>query len=77
MNSEAPVAHTCNPSNSGGRDLKDHQANIHETLSQKFPTQKRTDRVTPVVDLLASKCKALSSNSSTAKQNKILKNELL
>jgi hypothetical protein len=41
MGSQAPVAHTCNPSYSGGRDPEDHslkpaQANsICETLSGK------------------------------------------
>jgi hypothetical protein len=44
--SRAPVAHTYNPSYSGGRDqedwgLKPTQANSYETLSQKNPTPKK------------------------------------
>jgi hypothetical protein len=41
-----PVAHTCNPSYSGGRDLEDCGSKparkiVCKTLSQKNPTQKR------------------------------------
>jgi hypothetical protein len=46
----------------------------HETLSWKYPTQKMAGGVAHVVELLPSKCKALSSNSSTTKikQNLLL-----
>jgi hypothetical protein len=48
--SQAPVAHTYNPSYSGGRDPENHiskpdQENFLETLSQKNPSQKRTGGV--------------------------------
>jgi hypothetical protein len=36
-----------------------------ETLSQKYPTQKRAGGVAQVVEHLPSKCEALSSNPST------------
>jgi hypothetical protein len=41
----APVAYTCNPSYSGGRDQEDcgskpGWATVHEPLSQKYLTQK-------------------------------------
>jgi hypothetical protein len=44
------VAHSCNPSYSGSRDQKAHgskpaQEIVHETLSRKNPSQKRTDEV--------------------------------
>jgi hypothetical protein len=44
------MAHTCNPSYSGGRDQEDHsskavQANSCKTLSWKNPSQKRTGKV--------------------------------
>jgi hypothetical protein len=66
----APVAHTCNPSYSRGRDqedcgLKPAQAIVHETLSQKNPSQKG------LVEWL--KVKALSSSPSTAKKIHIYK----
>jgi hypothetical protein len=53
------VAHVCNPSNSGGRDQKDHaskpaQANCSETLSQKHPSQKRAGGVTQEIGLSSS-----------------------
>jgi hypothetical protein len=44
---------------------------VRETLSQKYPTQKRACGVIQVVAYLPSKCEALSSNpSTTKKQNK-------
>jgi hypothetical protein len=43
---------------------------VWETLSQKYPTQKRAGGVAQVVDLLPSKCKALSSNPSMDKKEK-------
>jgi hypothetical protein len=39
---------------------------VWEILSQKYPIQKRTGRVTQMVDCLPTKCKALSSNTSIA-----------
>jgi hypothetical protein len=46
----APVAHACNLSYSGGRDQEDHGLKplgqiVHETLSQKSPSQKRAGGV--------------------------------
>jgi hypothetical protein len=38
---------------------------VHETLSRKYPTQKRAGRVTQVVECLPSKCEALSSHPTT------------
>jgi hypothetical protein len=48
------VAHACNPSHSGGRDQEDHSLKlageiVHETLSQKTPSQKRAGGVTQSV----------------------------
>jgi hypothetical protein len=43
---------------------------VHETISQKNPTQKRAGGVTQVVEHLPSKHKALSSNPSIAKKKK-------
>jgi hypothetical protein len=43
---------------------------IHEILSQKYPTQKRVDRVPQVVECLPSKCEDPSSNPSTATNKK-------
>jgi hypothetical protein len=45
-----PGSHTCNPSYSGGRDQEDHSSKpawaiVHETLSQKNPSNKRAGRV--------------------------------
>jgi hypothetical protein len=39
-----------------------------ETLSQKYPTQKRASGVAQVVEHLPSKLEALTSNSSTLKK---------
>jgi hypothetical protein len=44
------VAHPCNPSYAGGKDQEDlgsnpAQAIVHETLSQKSPSQKRAGGV--------------------------------
>jgi hypothetical protein len=41
-----PVAHACNPSYLGGRNQEDHSSKpsrqiVFETLSQKYPSQKR------------------------------------
>jgi hypothetical protein len=42
---------------------------VLETVSQKYPTQKRTGGVTQVVECLPNKCAALSSSSSIEKKN--------
>jgi hypothetical protein len=44
---------------------------VYETLSQKYPMQKRADGVTQVVERLPSKCQALSLNPSTTKKKKV------
>jgi hypothetical protein len=47
--SQALEAHTCNPSYLGGRDQEDRRSQpvqiVHETLSQKNPSQKRAGGV--------------------------------
>jgi hypothetical protein len=57
-----PVTHTCNPSLSRGRDQEDQSYKLiwakSETLSQKYPTQKRAGRVAQVLKCLHSKCEA-------------------
>jgi hypothetical protein len=45
---------------------------VQETLSQKYPTHKRTSGVTQAVEQLPSKHEALSSNSSTTKKKESL-----
>jgi hypothetical protein len=40
---------------------------VHETLSQKYPTQRRAGRVIQVIERLSSKCDVLNSNPSAAK----------
>jgi hypothetical protein len=61
----AVVVHGCNPSYSGGRDQEDHSSKpaqiVQESLSWKYPTQKRVGRVTQMIELLPNKCEALSS----------------
>jgi hypothetical protein len=73
------VVHTCNPSYSGGRDLEDlgsrprpaqakktkNKKNKSETLSQK-----RTDRMFQMVQLMPNKYAVLSSNSGAKKERK-------
>jgi hypothetical protein len=44
---------------------------VLEILSQKYPTQKRTGRVTQVAEGLPNKCKFLSSNPNTTKKEKM------
>jgi hypothetical protein len=49
------VAHTCNPSYSGGRDQEDHSSKparkiVLKTLSRKNPSQKRAGGVAQGVD---------------------------
>jgi hypothetical protein len=48
------------------------QANSSNTLSQKYPTQKRAAGVTQVVEHLPSKREAHSSNPSAAKKKRLL-----
>jgi hypothetical protein len=65
------VAHTCNPSYSGGRDQEDQGskpawANSLQDPILKNPTQKRAGGVTQVVERLPSKHEALNLNPSTA-----------
>jgi hypothetical protein len=43
---------------------------VPETLSQKYQSQKRAGGVAQVVERLPSRCKALNSNRSTAKNTK-------
>jgi hypothetical protein len=43
---------------------------VHETLSQKYSTQKMAGRVPQVVEHLRSKCENLSSNPSTTTTKK-------
>jgi hypothetical protein len=47
---------------------------VCETLSQKYPTQKRAGGVAQVLERLPSKCKTLSLNSSTTKKKWSWKN---
>jgi hypothetical protein len=68
------MAHTCNASYSKGRDQEDQGLRptwqiVWETLSQKYPAQKKAGRVTQGVEHLPSKCDALSSKPITS-QNK-------
>jgi hypothetical protein len=65
--SRAPVAHTYNPSNSGGRDQEDRRskpalANSSRDTISKIPITKRAGEWLKV--------KALSSSPSTAKKKK-------
>jgi hypothetical protein len=69
------LAHTCNPSYSGGRDQEDHSSKPAQVNnlwdSRKYPTQNRAGGVDQVVECLPRKCEALSSHpSTTKKQNK-------
>jgi hypothetical protein len=43
---------------------------VYENLSPKYPTYKMAGGIVQVVQHLSSKCKALSSNPSTAKKYK-------
>jgi hypothetical protein len=70
----APVARACNPSFLRGRDQEDCSLKgqiVHETLSQKHPTQRTAGRVTQVEEYLPRRCEALSSNTSTTQNKKI------
>jgi hypothetical protein len=77
MYSQVPVAHTCNPSYSGGRDqedpsLKPAWANsFRDPISKKKTQQKkRAGGASQAVEHLPSEHEALSSNSSTTKMKK-------
>jgi hypothetical protein len=69
------MAYVYNPDYLGSRDQrtatpdkegrKGGKEGGRETLSQKYPKQKRTDKVAQVVEHLSSKCEVLSSNSSS------------
>jgi hypothetical protein len=44
------MTHTCNPSYSGGKDQEDRSSKpakqiVHETLTWKYPSQKKADGV--------------------------------
>jgi hypothetical protein len=70
---QVPVAHTCNLSYLRGREQEDHSSRPagakSETLTQKYPAQKRADKVAQVVERLPSKLETNSSNHCTAKKN--------
>jgi hypothetical protein len=53
---------------SGGSQFDDQEAGGIETLSQKHPTPKQTDRGPHGVEVLPSNSEALSSNCGTAKR---------
>jgi hypothetical protein len=67
------VAHTCNPSYSGGRDQEDHSARPSLANSSKDPTSKKNHKraggMAEVVGL-PSKHKALNSNPSTKEEGR-------
>jgi hypothetical protein len=54
----APMAHTCNPGSSGGRDQKDHDLKPVRANSSGDPISKN----------LSQKVQVLSSNTSTEKK---------
>jgi hypothetical protein len=70
------VAHTYNPSYSGGSDQEDlgsKPAQINSSQNHiSHPTQRRAGRVVQVVEHPPSKGKALSSNHNTTKKVKVL-----
>jgi hypothetical protein len=72
-----PVAHSYNPSCSGGRDQKDRYSESvqvkSQTLSQKYQTQKRAGGVPQVDEHLPSKYEAQSSNPNTEMNKQINK----
>jgi hypothetical protein len=63
------VAHACNPGYSGGRDQEDHGLKPAWANSSARPCLEKTHHKKGLVEWL--KVKALSSNSSTAKINKL------
>jgi hypothetical protein len=68
------VAHTCNPSYSGGRDQEDHGSKpapgkySSDSIS-KIPNTKQSWHNDSVIEHLLSKHKVLSSNPNTAEKN--------
>jgi hypothetical protein len=62
------VAHTCNPSYSGGRDQEDHGLKPAQANSSARTYLEKLSTKIGLVEWL--KVKALSSSSSTAKENK-------
>jgi hypothetical protein len=62
------VAHTCNPSYSGGRDQEDHGSKTTRVNSSRDPVLKNLITKIGLVEWL--KVKALSSNLSTSKKAK-------
>jgi hypothetical protein len=65
----APVAHTCNPSYSGGRDHEDHSSKPGRTkflqdpfLKKKKPTQKRAGGVAQSIGPVPKKYKVQVTN---------------
>jgi hypothetical protein len=71
------VAHTCNPSYSGGRDQEDHSLrpalanSSQDPISNILNTRKRAG-VTQVIEHLPGKYEALNSNPSTVKRKKCI-----
>jgi hypothetical protein len=63
-----PVAHTCNPSYSGGRDQKDHSSKPAQGNSSRHPILKKPITKKGLVEWL--KVQALSSNPRTTKKKK-------
>jgi hypothetical protein len=63
----APVAHTCNPSYSGGRDQEDRGLKPAQANSLRDPILKKPIKKGLVKWLMV---KALGSNPSTAKRKK-------
>jgi hypothetical protein len=61
------VAHTCNPSYSGGRDQEDHSSKPTQANSLQDPILKNPSQKIGLVEWL--KVKALSSSPSTAKKS--------
>jgi hypothetical protein len=73
--SQEPVAHACNPSYLGGGDLEDCSSRPAQGISSrdlisKITRVKRTGGVAQAVEHLFCKCKAQSSNPSSAKKKK-------
>jgi hypothetical protein len=68
------VAHTCNPSYSGGRDQEDHGSKPAQTNSSTRPYFKKKKKITKVGLVEWLKVKALNSNPSTTKKLQIYPN---
>jgi hypothetical protein len=71
------VAHTSNPNYSGGRNQDDcgskpFPGKVCETLSQKYPTQKRTSGVALVVEHQPSKYESLCVQTPVPKNQKAI-----